>query len=98
MALYDPKYVDLMGKTWSSAFLAWHPGIKSALETGLIEGVPFKLILDRGIQGGDTYLAERNDGYKLLTAAFIDERGWVVPVERAYCYDTGDCIPIELSM
>lgn len=92
----EPQYVSLMGKSWYYGFLNRHQGIAEALETGLVEGVPFKLILDRGIRVGDTYLAERNAGLKLLTAAGIDPEGWVYPVEIAYCYDCGECIPIEL--
>lgn len=47
------------------------------------------------IQPGDLYLAERNSGPHLLTCYKAnEEEGWIVPVERAYCFDTNECIKI----
>ena len=77
-------------------FLSAHPGVREAVATGLIEGVPFRL-LGGEIAPGDTYIAERNVGLRLLTCKENNhERGWIVPVENAYPYDTGECIKIEL--
>jgi len=79
-------------------FLGRHPGFKQALETGEIEGVPFK-ILDGDIEPGDTYIAERNVGLKVLTCRKNNrEMGWIEPVEPAYSYDTGECLRIELQL
>ena len=46
------------------------------------------------IQPGDTYLAERNTGPKLLTCEAVNERGWIRPVEMEYSYDTWECIKV----
>lgn len=82
----------------SELFLSAHPGIKQAVSTGKIEGIPFE-ILDKKLEPGDTYIAERNAGLKLLTCRENDEvNGWIVPVELAYVYDTGECIPIRLNI
>jgi hypothetical protein len=40
---------------------------------------------------GDLYLAGRNTGPHLLTVRQEDDRGWVVPVENVYCFDTYEC-------
>lgn len=84
------------GTDFHPLFLSAHPGIKEALEKGEIEGVPFRL-LEGDIEPGDTYIAERNVGLRLLTCASNNrEGGWINPVEMAYPYDTGECIKIEL--
>jgi len=79
-------------------YLAAHPGVALALKTGLIEGVSFVVTGGgRDIEPGDTYIAERNSGLKLLTCRDRnDEGGWINPVEIAYPYDTHECIRIEL--
>lgn len=51
------------------------------------------------IRPGDTYLAERNDGPKLLTCNKVinnslGEPSYVVPEENAYCYDVWECVKI----
>jgi hypothetical protein len=53
------------------------------------------------IRPGDTYLARRNTGWQLLTAAKVvavgpdHTRGYIVPVEpNAYCYDTWECLKV----
>ena len=80
----------------SRLFLDRHPGISTALATGKIEGVPFR-VLDGDILPGDTYIAERNTGLRLLTCRQNNkDRGWVVPVGPEYLYDTGECFRIEL--
>jgi len=79
-------------------YLAAHPGINKAITSGEIEGVPFN-VLDGDILPGDTYIAERNSGLKLLTCRENNhEQGWIVPVESAYVYDTVECIRIELQV
>jgi len=84
--------------TFNRLYLMAHPGINKAITSGEIEGVPFKL-LDGDILPGDTYIAERNSGLKLLTCRSNNhEDGWIVPVEDAYCYDTNECIRIELQV
>lgn len=88
--------VTLMGHEFSKAYLHSRKGIRDALESGEVEGVPFRL-RDGDIESGDIYIAERNTGLKILTCAKNDhERGWIEPVESAYLYDVGECLRIEL--
>lgn len=82
-------------------FFNAHPGIRDALVQMEFEGVPFTVPEDQTLNPGDTYLAERNQGVKLLTCReHIKENnfvgGYVLPVETAYAYDYGECIKIEL--
>ncbi len=51
-------------------------------------------VSDDPIQPGDLYLAERNTGPKLLTCRSVNTRGWIVPVENAYCFDTWECAKV----
>lgn len=45
---------------------------------------------------GDSYVAERNTGPKLLTVrALSDDKTYVIPVEQEYCYDTWECIKVD---
>lgn len=47
---------------------------------------------------GDTYLAERNTGPKLLTVKRVDQAGgFVVPREPAYCYDLSEVVKVEVK-
>jgi hypothetical protein len=79
-------------------YLRTHKGVSEALTSGLIEGVPFKVTgPGEDIQPGDTYIAERNEGLKLLTCKHNNVKDyWIEPVENAYSYDTGECFRIEL--
>lgn len=90
--------VEIMGLMWNRGYLRTHPGMAHALYSGEFEGLEFRPI-DREIQPGDTYLAERSPavGIQLLTCDYVDPRGWVRPVEKAYPYDTGECVPIEFT-
>lgn len=63
------------------------------------------LVLENGIkvrtipgelQTGDLYIGERNLGPQLLTVKELDPRGWVVPVENAYFYNTWECEKVEV--
>lgn len=88
------------GYYFSALYMSGHKGLKQALESGQIEGVPFK-VTGRGtdIQPEDSYIAERNTGLKLLTCRRNDLlEGWVVAKEPEYSYDTGECIRIELAL
>lgn len=80
-------------------WLAYRPGIHAALEAGQIEGVRFRVLgMGSDIEPGDTYIAERHSGMKLLTCRDHDrENGWVFPVERAYAFNTGECVKIALD-
>ncbi len=81
--------------------------LRAAVDAGVFEGVRFK-VLDRPIPAGDTYLAARNTGPHLLTAGQVvpyptEENGlmyggWVVPLEWAYAFDLGECVPIKLEI
>lgn len=46
------------------------------------------------INVGDLYIAERNTGPHLLTAARIDERGWICPTTEDYCFDVFECVKV----
>src|SRR4051794_32512928 len=88
------------GFYFNTLYIQTHKGVRDALESGKIEGVSFK-VTGHGtdIQPGDTYIAERSDGLKLLTCKKNDwDNGWITPVEMAYSYDTGECIRIELEV
>jgi len=96
MSIYDR--VELMGLSWSEPFLRAHPGIKQALEAGEIEGVKFRFVGGE-IEPGDTYIAERNAGLKLLTCREnVHEKSFIIPMETAYAYDTWECFKIELLL
>ena len=86
--------------TFSDAFLSRHLGIKQVVETGKIEGVPFHFLgYGDSIETGDTYIAERNQGMRLLTCKKNDvEMRCIFPVEMAYAYDTVECFKIELMI
>lgn len=90
-----------MTKNFNPLFLNAHPGVREALESGEVFGIPFRLV-DGPIVEGDTYMAERNTGLHVFTAKFVDNdpnkrySGWIVPVEHGYSYDLGECIKIEL--
>ncbi len=79
-------------------------------ETVELEGAHF-VKADGPIEPGDWYIAERNTGPKLLTAASFTRwngRGdsddlpnsegssWINPVEPAYPYDTHECVKVTL--
>lgn len=47
-----------------------------------------------GLESGEWYIAKRNQPWQLLTCKSVDDRGWVVPVEPAYCFDTWECFKV----
>lgn len=53
-----------------------------------------ELIWDDEIIPGDLYLAERNQGVKLLEAKEIKD-GYIVPTTLAYCYDIFECCKVK---
>lgn len=60
------------------------------------EGVTLRYLGDSNtLQPGDTYVAERNMGPKLLTVREI-KMSAVFPVESAYPYDMWECVKVEL--
>lgn len=57
-----------------------------------IEGVIFEFSQERPTSPGETYIAERNGGPKLLTVDYIDHKnGIVFPKELAYPYNLNEC-------
>lgn len=68
-----------------------------------IDGLRLVMDGDGEVNEGDLYVAERNQGPKLLTCKKHirdDPRGgysgwFVVPVELAYCYDTHECVRVK---
>jgi len=92
--------MEIDGFYFNPLYIGAHRGIREALESGQIEGVPFRVTgMGRDIRPGDTYIAERNVGLKLLTCRENDkENGWIIPDGNAYPYDTGECIRIELMI
>lgn len=90
--------VNLMGEEFNINYLRSHQGVHAALVSGEVEGVPFRIV-DGEIEPGDTYIAERRTGIKLLTCLRnIKEGGYIVPQELAYVYDTYECIKIEFIL
>ena len=80
-------------------FFARRPGLKAALEAGEFEGIPFSVSSDQELRPGDTYLAERNTGPHLLTCREnVKDGPWIHAAERAYSYNTGECIKIDLQL
>jgi len=71
--------------------------LRRAIDAGEFKGLAFEVAgegLD--IEPGDTYLAERNSGVKLLTCKEHNRaKNWIVPVEDAYLFDTWECVRIE---
>lgn len=74
--------------------------LNDVLASGEFEGVPFKVTgSGKDVEPGDTYLAERNVGVKLLTCKLNDLNiGCIFPEEKAYPYDACECVRIELLM
>jgi hypothetical protein len=62
------------------------------------EGVKLRMVGEaRGMKPGDTYVAERNQGPRLLTVLEMDlENGWVLNTEGAYPYDLHECVQVEI--
>lgn len=49
------------------------------------------------LEPGDTYVAERNQGPRLLTVLENNrEDGWITSKEGAYPYDTWECVGVEI--
>lgn len=68
-------------------------------ETIDFDGIELKMDVDENgkekeIKVGDLYVAERNTGPKLLTAANIDHRQWIKPTTNDYSYDTWECVKV----
>jgi hypothetical protein len=63
-----------------------------------LEGLKFRKIGNgEELNPGDLYIAERNTGPKLLTCRKNNrDDGWIVPTTMEYCYDTWECIKVEL--
>lgn len=88
------------GYYFSPLYVDSHKGIKQALETGQIEGVPFT-VTGRGsdIRVGDTYIFGRNNGLRLLTCtAAHQDLDLIDSVEDKHSYDMRVCIRIELNV
>ncbi len=64
--------------------------------TAEFEGVTLRMVGDSDtLKPGDTYVAERNMGPKLLTVREI-KMSAVFPVENAYPYDMWECVKVEI--
>jgi hypothetical protein len=76
------------------------PEIQAILDGQTIEFDGFQVTkADGPIEPGDTYLAGRNMGPKLLTARLVDtELGCIYPNERVYPYDLHECVKVEISL
>lgn len=65
----------------------------------IFEGVRLRMTKEgTELEPGDIYVAERNQGPRLLTVEKNNrEQGWIVPTElRAYPYDTHECVGVEI--
>lgn len=51
--------------------------------------------LDRSLQVGDIYIAQRNIKPQLGIVAAIDPTGCVISLTRIYSYDISECVPVE---
>lgn len=64
--------------------------------TADFEGVTLKMVGESdSLQPGDIYVAERNQGPKLLTVREIKINA-VFPVEVAYPYDLWECVKVKI--
>lgn len=55
------------------------------------------MLWDEEIKPGDKYLAARNVGAQLLTCKENDRvNRWIVPEEKAYLYDTNECVKVKM--
>ena len=62
-------------------------------EPAEVEGVIVKMDGDGTVSAGDSYVAERNTGPKLLIAERIDvENGFIIPTSLAYCFSIKECV------
>lgn len=61
----------------------------------IFEGVLLEVESGIYIEAGDTYIARRNTGWKLLTCKeHRKEDGYVIPVESEYPYNTNECLRV----
>ena len=59
------------------------------------EDLGVKLCWGEDIKPGDLYLAQRNQGVKLLTCRYVNlEHRWVCPTTAAYPYDLHECVKV----
>jgi hypothetical protein len=58
------------------------------------EGQEIEIDREAEIKPGDTYIAKRNTGWKLLTCKDVSPHGFINPIEREYNYDTHECIKV----
>jgi len=56
-----------------------------------LEGAKITVDYSQEIKPGDTYIAQRNTGLKLLTCEYVHSNHWIAPKENAYAYDTWEC-------
>lgn len=56
----------------------------------------FKVYPNDDIKPGDSYIAMRNTGLRLLTCKEV-RSGFVVPTEPEYPYDLWECVKVEIK-
>jgi len=83
---------ELIEKSLHRPEIVWGWGCK--LNRIEAEDQGFELEWDTPIRPGDTYLAKRNTGWKLLTCSFLGE-ACIHPVEVAYAYDFSECVKVK---
>ena len=88
---YDCPYCHNQGE--NSCSRGCEVGVP-ALITIQLEGTTITADYNIAIQQGDTYIAKRNTGWKLLTCAFVDTRHWIESKENEYSYDTWECAKV----
>lgn len=71
--------------------IIWHWG--GRLNRVDAEAQGFALAWGEPIRPGDTYLAKRNTGWKLLTCRDLGE-ACVYPVEMRYAFDFNECVKV----
>lgn len=92
-------------KTYDCPYCHNDPNCDGWCQRGVLQGVPVHITIElegativadgaAKIEPGDTYIAKRNTGWKLLTCRFVDPNHWVMPVESAYSYDTWECAKV----
>jgi hypothetical protein len=62
--------------------------------TVILEGATITVDWGQVIRSGDIYLALCSTGHKLLTCKYVAIEHYVMPVEKAYAYDTWECAKV----
>ena len=73
--------------------------LAEVLQAKAFEGITFEWSEGTDVKPGDTYLAERNTGVKLLTCKQHNRHyGYLISEENEYPYDTRECVKVIFNL